>query len=202
MTYDAAAGRRARDAGRPGLPREGVRRDARPCAATSASTAAGAGMKVVVDQTQPADGIPSFAKKFVGDEIQIVQRETVDGAAAGATLIVEIPGKPGDSRARSTLAADGGGTIETRRRRHQGEDPADRRQARGPDRRPAQAGAADRGAGRPGLAGRRPLVRRWRRPGGRRPRSSSAMSRRRTTYTTDEEHHERAERDQRDRSCS
>ena len=32
-------------------------------------------MTVLVDQTQPADGIPSFAKKFVGDEIQIVQRE-------------------------------------------------------------------------------------------------------------------------------
>ena len=29
---------------------------------------AGTGMKVVVDQTQPARGIPSFAKKFVGDE--------------------------------------------------------------------------------------------------------------------------------------
>ena len=32
-------------------------------------------MTVLVDQTQPANGIPSFAKKFVGDEIQIVQRE-------------------------------------------------------------------------------------------------------------------------------
>jgi len=36
----------------------------------------GAGMTVLVDQTQPAKGIPGFAKKFVGDEIRIVQRET------------------------------------------------------------------------------------------------------------------------------
>ena len=31
----------------------------------------GEGMEVVVDQTQKAAGIPSFAKKFVGDAIQI-----------------------------------------------------------------------------------------------------------------------------------
>ena len=35
----------------------------------------GGGMKVVLDMVQPAQGIPGFAKKFVGDEIQLVQTE-------------------------------------------------------------------------------------------------------------------------------
>jgi hypothetical protein len=75
-------------------------------------TGSGAGMKVVVDQTQPADGIPSFAKKIVGDEIHIVQRETWNDAS-DATLVVEIPGKPGAFRGGIDLAGDGDGTVET-----------------------------------------------------------------------------------------
>jgi hypothetical protein len=73
---------------------------------------AGAGMKVVVDQTQPADGIPSFAKKIVGDEIQIVQREQWKDDTA-ADLTVEIPGKPGALTGGIALTASGGGTTET-----------------------------------------------------------------------------------------
>jgi hypothetical protein len=72
----------------------------------------GAGMRVVVDQTQPADGIPSFAKKFVGDDIQIVQRESWTDAS-GASLDVEIPGKPGAMNGAIALAADGTGTVES-----------------------------------------------------------------------------------------
>jgi hypothetical protein len=72
----------------------------------------GAGMKVVVDQTQPAQGIPSFAKKFVGDEIHIVQRESwTDGSKA--SLTVAIPGKPGDFQGDIALDPDGDGTTET-----------------------------------------------------------------------------------------
>jgi hypothetical protein len=69
-------------------------------------------MKVVVDQTQPANGIPAFAKKFVGDEIQIVQREQWKGGS-GATLKVEIPGKPGALDGSIGLAEQGDGTLET-----------------------------------------------------------------------------------------
>ncbi len=69
-------------------------------------------MAVVVDQTQPADGIPSFAKRIVGDEIQIVQRETWTDASSAA-LVVEIPGKPGDFKGRIDVAGDEDGTIET-----------------------------------------------------------------------------------------
>ena len=72
----------------------------------------GEGMKVVVDQTQPADGIPSFAMKIVGDEIRIVQRE-IWSNASGSSLVVEIPGKPGDLKGEIALAADGEGTVET-----------------------------------------------------------------------------------------
>jgi hypothetical protein len=68
-------------------------------------------MTVVVDQTQPAKGIPSFAKKFVGDEIQIVQREQWKGGL-GATLEVEIPGKPGALDGSISLFPNGSGTIE------------------------------------------------------------------------------------------
>jgi hypothetical protein len=72
----------------------------------------GAGMRVLVDQTQPANGIPSFAKKFVGDEIQIVQREEWRSATS-SSLLVEIPGKPGTLNGSIDLAAVGDRTVET-----------------------------------------------------------------------------------------
>ncbi len=72
----------------------------------------GAGMQVTVDQTQPSKGIPSFAKKFVGDQIQIVQTERWD-SATHADLAVEIPGKPGHLKGAIDLAPAGDGTAET-----------------------------------------------------------------------------------------
>jgi len=74
--------------------------------------AAGEGMQVVVDQTQPAQGLPSFAKKIVGEELRIVQRETWSDDAH-ASLDVEIPGKPGTFAGAIALAADGSGTVES-----------------------------------------------------------------------------------------
>lgn len=70
------------------------------------------GMQVVVDQTLPADGIPSFATKFVGDKIQVVQKETWTSPTQAA-LEVTIPGKPGHLRGTITLAQQGGETVET-----------------------------------------------------------------------------------------
>jgi hypothetical protein len=72
----------------------------------------GSGMEVVVDQTQPSKGIPQFAKKFVGDEIRIVQRETWKDSSS-ASLVVEIPGKPGALNGGIALAGNGTGTVET-----------------------------------------------------------------------------------------
>ena len=67
---------------------------------------------VVVDQVQPAKGIPGFAKKFVGDEINILQRE--DWASPEeADLQVTIPGKPGEMTGTIRLVESGGTTTET-----------------------------------------------------------------------------------------
>lgn len=75
-------------------------------------TGSGAGMKVRVEQVQPAKGLPSFATRFVGDEITIVQTEDWT-SASGADLEVAIPGKPGDMKGTISLEEHGGQTVET-----------------------------------------------------------------------------------------
>lgn len=73
---------------------------------------AGSGTEVVVDQVQAAEGIPSFAKKFVGDEINIVQKEIWTDSER-ADVFVTIPGKPGDMRGTIRLEERDGRTTET-----------------------------------------------------------------------------------------
>ena len=70
------------------------------------------GMDVTIDQVQAAQGIPSFAKKFVGDEINIVQEESWE-TPAEADVRVTIPGKPGDMSGTARLTESGGVTTET-----------------------------------------------------------------------------------------
>ncbi|CAB4686144.1 MAG: DUF2505 family protein [Actinobacteria bacterium] len=72
----------------------------------------GEGKQVTIDQVQRAAGIPSFAKKFVGDEINIVQTESWASATKG-DIVVTIPGKPGDMTGTVSLKESGGGTVET-----------------------------------------------------------------------------------------
>ncbi len=72
----------------------------------------GEGMAVRIEQAQRADGIPSFARKLVGDEIQIVQSEAWDTAHCG-DITVTIPGKPGEMSGTAVLAGNGRTTIET-----------------------------------------------------------------------------------------
>lgn len=69
------------------------------------------GSSVRFETVQPADGIPSFAKKFVGDEIVIDQRETWTGDTAD--VHVAIPGKPGEMKGSAALRAVGEQTVET-----------------------------------------------------------------------------------------
>ena len=69
-------------------------------------------MTVKVDQKRPSEGIPSFAKKFVGDTIHILQEEEWT-SATDARLDVSIPGKPGHLKGTITLRPDGDGTVET-----------------------------------------------------------------------------------------
>ena len=66
---------------------------------------------VLIDQVQTADGIPGFAKKFVGDEINLVQTETWYDAE-NARVEVVIPGKPGEMTGTVNLSESGGVTTE------------------------------------------------------------------------------------------
>ncbi len=70
------------------------------------------GMEVNIDQIQTADGIPSFAKKFVGDEINIVQHESWESPRRG-DVRVTIPGKPGEMIGTVTVTESGGTVTET-----------------------------------------------------------------------------------------
>ncbi|QZY28447.1 DUF2505 domain-containing protein [Nocardioides coralli] len=71
-----------------------------------------AGLEVRIDQVQAATGIPAFAAKFVGEEIQIVQSETWT-SREHADIEVTIPGKPGDMVGTATLSESDGTTTET-----------------------------------------------------------------------------------------
>ena len=70
-----------------------------------------AGMVVKVDQHRPATEVPAFARKLVGEEINIVQDETWHSPTS-ADLAVSIPGKPGHMNGAVTLTGDGTGTTE------------------------------------------------------------------------------------------
>lgn len=74
-------------------------------------TPTSSGMDVKVDQHRPATEVPSFARKLVGDEINIVQSESWSSSTR-ASLHVTIPGKPGDMKGTVTLNAVDGGTTE------------------------------------------------------------------------------------------
>lgn len=71
----------------------------------------GPGMHVEIDQVQSSAGVPSFAKKLVGDEINIVQAEDWTAIDA-ADVTVSIPGKPGEMSGTITLSESGGTTTE------------------------------------------------------------------------------------------
>ncbi len=72
----------------------------------------GEGMQVNIDQWLPTSGVPSFAKKFVGEETNIVQREIWSTPSLG-DITVTIPGKPGDMTGTARIAEAHGVTTET-----------------------------------------------------------------------------------------
>ena len=78
---------------------------------TVSVTEADAGVTVVIDQVQLAEGIPGFARKFVGDEINLVQTE-VWFDAENARVEVVIPGKPGEMSGTISLSESAGVTTE------------------------------------------------------------------------------------------
>jgi hypothetical protein len=70
------------------------------------------GVTVEIDQIQAARGIPTFAKRFVGDEIHVVQTEDWTAPAKG-NIHLAIPGKPGEMSGTAMLTEDPDGTTET-----------------------------------------------------------------------------------------
>lgn len=67
--------------------------------------------RVAIEYTQVTQGVPSFAKKIVGDRITITQRETWTAPGA-ATVAMAIPGKPGEITGTIRLSEAGGVTTE------------------------------------------------------------------------------------------
>ncbi len=67
---------------------------------------------VTIEQVRSAHDIPSFARKFVGDEIVIVQKETWTSPTS-ADVELAIPGKPGEAAGSLTLTEAGGTTTES-----------------------------------------------------------------------------------------
>ncbi|GAB2876919.1 DUF2505 domain-containing protein [Nocardioides pacificus] len=67
---------------------------------------------VSIDEHQSADPIPGFARKFVGDEIHIVQQETWT-SLSHADIHLAIPHKPGDITGSIRLVETDGRTTET-----------------------------------------------------------------------------------------
>lgn len=67
---------------------------------------------VRIDQWQPTQGMPSFAKKIVGEETNIVQVEHWSSSTRG-DISVSIPGKPGSMTGTATIVETGGAVVET-----------------------------------------------------------------------------------------
>ena len=67
---------------------------------------------VTIEQVRSADDIPAFAKKFVGDEILIVQTENWTSPTS-ADVRLTIPGKPGEAVGTLELVESGGTTTES-----------------------------------------------------------------------------------------
>jgi len=70
-----------------------------------------AGDRITVDQRHSADGVPGFMKRFLGDELRIVQDEYWT-TPTHADITVQIPGKPGDIRGTADVAQVGDDVVE------------------------------------------------------------------------------------------
>jgi len=75
------------------------------------STATVSGNRVVVDQEQAVQGVPSFAKKFVGESTRAINTFVWDGLTAAYD--VQTPGKPTSMSGSATVAAKGAGSTLT-----------------------------------------------------------------------------------------
>ena len=69
------------------------------------------GNTVTTDELQEVAGVPSFAKKIVGDSTQAIKTMAWDGDTAA--FAVDTPGKPTSIKGTVSLAATGEGTTMT-----------------------------------------------------------------------------------------
>lgn len=69
------------------------------------------GDRITVDQRHSSDGVPGFMKRFVGEELRIVQDEHWT-TPTHADITVQIPGKPGDIRGTADVAQVGDDVVE------------------------------------------------------------------------------------------
>ncbi|MGH3330285.1 MAG: DUF2505 domain-containing protein [Nocardioidaceae bacterium] len=70
------------------------------------------GMTVQIDQVQPMQGVPAFARKIAGESTRAVQTEEWSDHSR-ATLTIRTPGKPTEITGTLRLEGDGSGTVET-----------------------------------------------------------------------------------------
>jgi hypothetical protein len=71
----------------------------------------GADTRVRTDQDQRVVGVPSFAKKFVGDSTRAIKLQTWTGSTS--TFEVQTPGKPTHIAGAARLTEEGGATVLT-----------------------------------------------------------------------------------------
>lgn len=67
--------------------------------------------RVVIDQEQRVVGVPSFAKKFVGDSTRAITTQVWQGDTA--SYVVETPGKPTSMSGTAAIAPNGTGSTLT-----------------------------------------------------------------------------------------
>ena len=65
--------------------------------------------RVIIDQEQEVVGVPSFAKKFVGDSTRAITTQVWHGDTA--TFAVETPGKPTSISGTASLSPNGSGSV-------------------------------------------------------------------------------------------
>ncbi|MFI5624212.1 DUF2505 domain-containing protein [Nocardioides sp. NPDC051685] len=71
------------------------------------------GSTVSIRYAQAVSGVPGFAKKFVGDTIEVHQDEIWSADFTSGDLKLTLPGKPGSLAGSARLAENGTGTVET-----------------------------------------------------------------------------------------
>jgi hypothetical protein len=71
----------------------------------------GDGHTVRMEQVQPVQGVPGFAKKFAGETTDVVVEEVWSSPRSG-TVVVETPGKPTRIEGSYTLVEMGGRTTQ------------------------------------------------------------------------------------------